>query len=47
MTRVDVSLYGEDADAFEEVRDVLDERTAGRTPTNADVLRVLMTEFEE
>lgn len=40
--RVQITLYGEDAENFERVKEQLDRENPGSRPTNAEALRMLM-----
>lgn len=46
MTRHDITLRGADAERFEEQRDRVAERRGGYEPSSAEVLRMMMTQFD-
>lgn len=46
MTRIQIALYGDDADRFERYKEEIAERRDGVEPSNPEVLRVIMTECE-
>lgn len=41
---VDISLYGDDAEQFREIKSRIEEARGGNEPTNAEVVRLLMQE---
>jgi len=47
MSEVYVSLYGDDADRFEELRDRLDEELPGGVKSGADVVRAALDYTED
>lgn len=46
MSRVQISLYGEDAEWFSEIREEVAERRDGNPPTRAELARMMMEQFE-
>ena len=46
MSRVQIALYGDDADRFDRYKERLTERRDGVEPSNPEVLRWMMSECE-
>lgn len=42
-----ITLYGEDAERFEEIREIVDARRPGSEPGNAELVRVFMDVYED
>lgn len=46
MVRTQISLYGDDAEWFEDLREQLAEKRDGNTPSRAETARRMMEQFE-
>lgn len=44
--RTQITLYGEDSEWFEELREQIGERRDGNSPSNAETVRRMMEEFD-
>ena len=44
--RAQITLYGDDADRFEDLRDDVEERRDGSTPSRSEVVRLMMDQFD-
>jgi len=44
--REDITLYGDDADWFEDLKEARAELRGGNKPSNAEMLRLLMEEYD-
>lgn len=46
MSRVQVTLYGDDADWFGEMRERVGEKRDGNLPSRAELQRMMMEQFD-
>lgn len=44
--RARISLYGDDAEWFEELKDEIADRRNGNEPSNAETVRLMMEQYE-
>lgn len=44
--RAQITLYGDDADRFEDIRDDVEEQRDGSTPARSEVVRLMMDQFD-
>lgn len=47
MSRIQITLYDGDSTRFQAIREAVGEDRPGSTPGNAELVRVLMDEFED
>lgn len=45
-TRESIDLYGQDAEWFQDLKGRITDQRGGHEPTNSEVLRMMMTQFD-